>query len=456
MFSENFIWGVASSAYQIEGRDQADGAGACVWDAYCEQGKSYDGADATITCDHMHRYKEDFALMRQLGVKHYRFSISWARLMPEGIGRVNEQAVAMYRDMITEMKKNGITPYITLFHWEYPQALQDQGGWLNEHSPEWFAEYAAVVAENFSDLCEYFFTLNEPQCFTGLGHLSGAHAPGYKLPLQYTFQIVHNVLKAHGMAVLALREHAKHPIKIGYVPTCGVALPATDDPRDVEAAKKVYFGFYSDLDNWTWNVSWFSDPVFLGHYPEEGLKKFAPYLPKITEADMELIAQPIDFMGQNVYNGYLVRAGADGEPEFVKRAPGYAKTACGWPVTPECLYWGPKFLYERYGMPLFITENGMSCHDMVSADGCVHDPNRIEFLDRYLGQVQRALDDGVDLRGYFEWTFLDNFEWEKGYNERFGMVYVDFQTQKRIVKDSAYWYQKVMETNGAILSCNRP
>ena len=456
MFSEKFIWGVASSAYQIEGRDETDGAGACIWDAYCEQGKIPDGADAQTTCDHMHRYKEDYALMRQLGVKHYRFSMSWSRLMPEGTGRVNERAVAMYRDMIMEMKKNGITPYITLFHWEYPQALQDQGGWLNEHSPEWFAEYAAAVAEHFSDLCEYFITFNEPQCLVGLGNLTGLHAPGYKLPLQYTFQITHNVLKAHGMAVLALREHAKQPVKIGYAPTCGVALPATDDPRDIEAAKKVYFGFYSELDNWTWNVSWFSDPVFLGHYPEEGLKKFAPYLPKITKEDMELIAQPIDFMGQNVYNGYMVCAGADGEPEFVKREPGYAKTACDWPVTPECLYWGPKFLYERYGMPLFITENGMSCHDMVSADGRVHDPNRIEFLDRYLGQVQRALDEGVDLRGYFVWTFLDNFEWEKGYNERFGMVYVDFQTQRRIVKDSAYWYRKVMETNGANLSCNQP
>lgn len=456
MFSENFIWGAASSAYQIEGRAENDGAGDCIWDTFCEQGKAYDGADALTACDHIHRYREDIALMAQLGIRHYRFSISWSRIMPEGIGRVNEQAVAMYRDMLAEMKKNGITPYITLFHWEYPQSLQNQGGWLNEHSPEWFAEYAGLAAERFSDLCEYFITFNEPQCLVGLGNLNGVHAPGYRLPLQYTFQIAHNVLKAHGMAVLALRAHAKRPVKIGYAPTCGVAMPESESPADIEAAKKIYFGVADNLDNWTWNVSWFSDPVFLGHYPEEGLKKFAAYLPEISKEDMELIAQPVDFMGQNIYNGYVVHAGADGEPEFIKREKGYAKTACNWPVTPECLYWGPKFLYERYGLPLYITENGMSCHDTVSIDGRVHDSNRIDFMDRYLGQLQRAVEEGIGLSGYFSWTFLDNFEWEKGYNERFGMVYVDFGTQKRIVKDSAYWYRKVMETNGMSLSCNQP
>lgn len=329
MFRDDFVWGVASSAYQIEGRDPQDGAGKCIWDTFAEEGRVYGHQNADVACDHIHRYKEDFAMMRLLGVKAYRFSLSWARLMPEGTGAVNEKAVALYRD-----------------------------------------------------------------------------------------------------------------------------YPYTDKPEDVEAAKSIYFGFDQPIENWTWNVAWFADPVFLGTYPAEGLEKYRAYLPEITEADLELIHQPIDFMGQNIYNGYYIRRGADGRPEYVDRPAGFPKTAANWPVTPECLYWGPKFLYERYHMPLYITENGMSCHDIVSADGQVHDSNRIEFLDRYLSQLQKAGDEGADIRGYFLWTFLDNFEWDKGYNERFGIVYVDFATQKRTAKDSAYWYQRVIETNGGILSMN--
>ncbi len=329
MFRDDFVWGVASSAYQIEGRDPQDGAGKCIWDTFAEEGRVYGHQNADVACDHIHRYKEDFAMMRLLGVKAYRFSLSWARLMPEGTGAVNEKAVALYRD-----------------------------------------------------------------------------------------------------------------------------YPYTDKPEDVEAAKSIYFGFDQPIENWTWNVAWFADPVFLGTYPAEGLEKYRAYLPEITEADLELIHQPIDFMGQNIYNGYYIRRGADGRPEYVDRPAGFPKTAANWPVTSECLYWGPKFLYERYHMPLYITENGMSCHDIVSADGQVHDSNRIEFLDRYLSQLQKAGDEGADIRGYFLWTFLDNFEWDKGYNERFGIVYVDFATQKRTAKDSAYWYQRVMETNGGILSMN--
>lgn len=456
MFQKDFVWGVASSAYQIEGTDAQDGRGECVWDVFAKEGRVYEQQNALVSCDHMHRYKEDFAMMRLLGVKAYRFSISWARLMPDGIGRVNEKAVALYRDMILEMKKNGITPFVTLFHWEFPQALQEKGGWLNRDSVEWFGEYAKVVAENFSDLAEYFFTLNEPQCFVGLGHLSGVHAPGLKMEPKDVFQIAHHALMAHGRAVQQLRAYAKRDIKIGYAPTCGVAYPATECAEDIEAARKVYFGFEQPIENWTWNVAWFNDPVFLGEYPKEGLEKYKKYLPEITKEDMELIHQPLDFMGQNIYNGYQIRAGIDGKTEYVNRPEGFPKTATNWPVTPECLYWGVRFLYERYQLPIYITENGMACHDQVSADGRVHDSNRIDFLDKYLSCLQRAADEGIGIAGYFLWTFLDNFEWDKGYSERFGLVYVDYATQKRIAKDSAYWYQKVMETNGAILSINQP
>lgn len=455
MFRDDFVWGVASSAYQIEGREEGDGCGKGIWDTFTEEGHISDGHTSYTTCDHMHRYKEDYALMRMLGIKAYRFSVNWTRLMPEGIGKVNEKAVALYRDMIAEMKKNGIEPYLTMYHWEFPQALQDKGGWLNEEVIQWFGEYAKVIAENFSDVCEYFITLNEPECFVGLGHLSGVHAPGFKLPQKDVFQIAHNAFRAHGQAVINLRKYACRPIKIGYAPTCSMAYPASNSPEDIEAARKALFGFYQPMENWTWNVAWFNDPVFLGKYPEEGLKKFAEYLPEITEEDMKLIAQPLDFMGQNIYNGYIIRQGDDGEVEFVNSPAGAPKTAANWPVTPECFYWGVKFLCERYKLPLYITENGMSCHDDVSLDGQVHDPNRQNFLDLYISALQKANDEGADVRGYFLWTFLDNFEWDKGYTERFGIVYVDFATQKRIVKDSAYWYQRIIESNGKELTINK-
>ena len=455
MFRDDFVWGVASSAYQVEGRDAEDGCGKNIWDTFAEEGRILDGKDAYTACDHMHRYKEDYKLMKLLGIKAYRFSMSWARILPEGTGKVNEKAIAMYRDMILSMKENGIEPYITMYHWEFPQALQDKGGWLNEDVIQWFGEYAKVVAENFSDICEYFITLNEPECFVGLGHLSGVHAPGLKLPYKDVFKIAHNALRAHGQAVINLRKYASRPIKVGYAPTCGMAYPATDSPEDIEAARKTLFGFHQPMDNWTWNVAWFNYLVFLEKYPGEGLKKFAEYLPEITDEDMKLISQPLDFMGQNIYNGYMMRQGEDGEPEYVDREAGAAKTAAGWPVTPECFYYGVKFLYERYHLPLYITENGMSCHDDVSLDGRVHDPNRQNFLDLYISALQRANDDGADVRGYFLWTFLDNFEWDKGYTERFGIVYVDFKTQKRIVKDSAFWYQKIIESNGRELTVNK-
>lgn len=455
MFRDDFVWGVSSSAYQIEGTDPEDGRGKNIWDDMPAMGKIQEGRNALTACDHMHRYAEDFRMLKHLNIKAYRFSVSWPRIMPEGTGRVNEKAITMYRDMIIEMKKNGVVPYLTMYHWDLPQALEDQGGWLNENVIEWFGEYAKVVAENFTDICDYFITLNEPQCFVGLGYDRGVHAPGKELSTKEVFQIAHNALRAHGKAVINLRKYAKKEIQIGYAPTCSVAIPASEKPEDIEAAKKVYFGFYQQLSNWSWNVSWFSDPVFLGKYPEEGLEKFAEYLPKITEEDMKLIHQPLDFMGQNIYNGYYISAGKDGEPVWDATPDGLPITASKWPNTPECLYWAVRFVYERYGLPIYITENGVSCADNVAIDGRIHDNERIEFLDQYLSALQKAADEGADVRGYFQWTFLDNFEWEKGYSERFGMIWVDFATQQRIAKDSAFWFQKTAECNGANLSINQ-
>lgn len=444
-----FVFGAATSSYQIEGAFQEGGKGLNIWDIYVrEKGKIYNGHTGDIACDHYHRFREDIALMKEIGLQAYRFSINWARILPDGIGAVNQEGIRFYKELIEELKKNEIEPYITLYHWELPYELYKKGGFMNPEFVEWFGYYAKVVAENFSDQVKYFFTFNEPQCFIGLGFLNGEHAPGLKVPVKDTFLMAHHVLMAHGRAVQMLRQYAKQNIEIGYAPTGTMSYPATEKEEDIEAARQHLFGINEDSNNWTWNVAWWSDPILKGQYPEEGMERYREYLPNIKESDLKLISEPIDFYGQNIYNGKCIRMGNDGKPEEVKRYEGFPKTAMGWPITPECLYWGPKFLYERYQKPIYITENGLSCHDVISLDGKVHDPNRIDFLARYLGQVKKAKEDGVDIRGYFQWSLMDNFEWACGYNERFGLIYVDYNTQKRILKDSAYWYQTTIKTNG--------
>ena len=447
-FAKDFVWGAATSSYQIEGTGRDSGKGQNIWDVFTkEPGRVYEGHTGDIACDHYHRFREDVAYMKELGLKGYRFSIDWSRVLPEGTGKVNEKGIDFYNALIDELLEQGIEPYLTLYHWELPYELYKRGGWLNPEIVEWFGQYARLVAERFSDRVKYFFTLNEPQCFVGLGFLQGCHAPGVKAPLRDTFEMAHNALKAHGRAVQMLRAYGKQNVQIGYAPTSGMCYPEKETLKDIEAARKALFALPDDLSNWTWNVSWWSDPVILGKYPEEGMKKYEKYLPVITDEDMKLISQPIDFYGQNIYNGRCIRMGTDGRPEEVRRPAGFPKTATNWPVTPEALYWGPKFLYERYRKPIYITENGMACHDTVSQDGKVHDPNRIDFLARYLKNLKRAAEE-IDIRGYFQWSLMDNFEWDKGYAERFGIIYVDFETQERIWKDSAYWYRDLIRRNG--------
>ena len=447
-FAKDFVWGAATSSYQIEGTGRDSGKGQNIWDVFTkEPGRVYEGHTGDIACDHYHRFREDVAYMKELGLKGYRFSIDWSRVLPEGTGKVNEKGIDFYNALIDELLEQGIEPYITLYHWELPYEIYKRGGWMNPEIVEWFGQYARLVAERFSDRVKYFFTLNEPQCFVGLGFLQGCHAPGVKAPLRDTFEMAHNALKAHGRAVQMLRAYGKQNVQIGYAPTSGMCYPEKETPKDIEAARKALFALPDDVSNWTWNVSWWSDPVILGKYPEEGMKKYEKYLPVITDEDMKLISQPIDFYGQNIYNGRCIRMGTDGRPEEVRRPAGFPKTATNWPVTPEALYWGPKFLYERYRKPIYITENGMACHDTVSQDGKVHDPNRIDFLARYLKNLKRAAEE-IDIRGYFQWSLMDNFEWDKGYAERFGIIYVDFETQERIWKDSAYWYRDLIRRNG--------
>lgn len=446
-FGKDFMWGVATAAYQIEGAAYEGGKGLSVWDTFCrEPGKVYRGQTGDVACDHYHLFRKDIRLMASLGVKHYRFSINWTRLKPDGTGMVNDKGAAFYSELVDCLLENGISPMVTLFHWDYPEALQEKGAWLNPDSPSWFAEFVEAVARIFGDRVKDFATLNEPQCFIGLGYGTGEHAPGFCLPARNLIRMSHHALKSHGLAVQVLRDRVKG-CRVGYAPCCSPACPASEKPADIEAARKATFAMNPDLQRWFWNVSWWSDPVMLGRYPEDGLALYGQHLPKGFEKDLPVMHQPLDWYGHNIYQGIFVRAGLNG-PELLEIPQGFPRTALDWPVTPECLYWGPKFFYERYKTPVVITENGMAGLDSISLDGQVHDPARIDYLHRYLKALRKAADEGTPIAGYFHWSFLDNFEWAQGYRERFGLVYVDYATQQRIPKDSARWYQQVMEQNG--------
>lgn len=449
-FKKDFVWGSATSSYQVEGAAYDDGKGLSIWDVFCmEKGHIYENHNGDISCDQYYRYKEDIKMMKEAGIQAYRFSISWPRIFPNGTGVINLKGIQYYDKLINELISNGIVPYITLHHWELPYELYKRGGWMNPDIPEYFARYAAVIAEHFSDRVENFFTINEPQCIAGLGYLTGVHAPGLKVGAYEFFNIWHNLLKAHGKAVQALREHAVRPIKIGMAPCSTLYYPETESDADVEAARRAMFHLQNgNLNDCVWNIAMWSDPIFFGKYPKEAMEYFDKYMPEISEDDMKLISSPIDFYGQNIYNAIMIRADKNGNSVEVTRYDGFPKTAIQWPMTPESMYWGPKFIYERYKKPFYITENGMSSHDWISLDGKVHDSSRVDMMHRYLREYKRAADEGVDLSGYFAWSSIDNFEWAYGYSERFGLVFVDYQTQNRIRKDSSYFYQKVIEENG--------
>lgn len=448
-FPKAFVWGVAAAAYQIEGAAHEDGRGDSIWDVYCRTpGNVWSNQSGDIACDHYHRYQEDVGLIRQIGAKAYRLSLSWPRIIPQGVGPANEKGLDFYSRLIDALLAANITPYVTLFHWDYPQALYERGGWLNRDSAEWFADYVALVMDRLSDRVTHWMTLNEPQVFIKFGHGDAHNAPGLKLPLKDQLQIAHHVLLAHGRAVQTIRARCKKPAQVGWAPVCVTRYPASNAAADVEAARTATCEVTQrDL----WNNAWFNDPVFLGHYPQSGLDLYGSDAPRFDPQDLAIIRQPLDFLGVNIYEGQPVRAGDDGKPVNCDRPVGHALTAFRWPVEPESLYWGPRFMHERYKTPIYITENGLSNVDWVALDGKVHDPQRIDFTHRYLLALRRACSDGVDVRGYFHWSLMDNFEWSQGYKERFGLVYVDYPTQRRMLKDSAHWYRGVIESNGKIL-----
>lgn len=444
-FPKDFIWGAAAASFQIEGASETDGKGPSVWDMMCKiPGKVWEGNTGDIACDHYNRYREDVDLMSQIGLKAYRLSVSWPRVMPEGTGKVNDKGLSFYDKLVDSLLEKNIDPWVTLFHWDYPYALFNRGGWLNRDSADWFADYSKVIVDKLSDRVSNWMTLNEPQCFIGLGHQTGIHAPGVEFGFSEVLLANHNALRAHGKAVKVIRENAKLPSKIGGAPVGVVKMPATKNEADVNIARESMF---SITGKDCWNNSWFADPMIFGHYPKDGLELFKNEMPKIHDGDMEDICQPLDFYGANIYNGQTVKAGKDGDVEFCKSSNGPALTTMDWKVSPESIYWGAKFLYDRYKLPIVVTENGMANTDWVSLDGKVHDPQRIDFMARYLNAYKDAIKDGVEALGYFYWSIMDNFEWAEGYRKRFGLIHVDYETQKRTLKDSALWYRDFIKSN---------
>ncbi len=442
MFKKDFVWGVATAAAQIEGGFSQDGKGLSVWDVFPKvEGTVFNDQDCSVADDHYNNYVKDVALMKELGINAYRFSLSWSRIIPNGVGKVNQAGIDFYNNLIDELIKNGITPYVTLFHWDFPYELYIRGGWLNPDVSDYFENYAKVVAENFAGKVKNFITINEPQCVVGG---DGGVFHGGKFTVKEKLTMLHNVLLSHGKSVKVLRQYPD--VKIGIAPCAWVSIPASDSPEDIEAARQDYFKVEKGE---TWGCSIWSDPIVLGDYPEDYYKIHTKdELPEIKDGDMALISQPIDFYCQNIYSGNLIKSDGKGGFVKIKEPVGQPMTCMNWYVFPKSLYWGPKFLYERYKLPFYITENGTAVTDLVTPDKKVHDGARIEYIRSYLAELKKASADGVDVRGYFYWSFMDNFEWRLAYSKRFGLLYVDYQTQERIKKDSYYFYQTVIKENG--------
>jgi beta-glucosidase len=443
LFPANFLWGSATSAYQIEGSPLADGAGPSIWERFVHTpGMTRDGDTGDVACDHYRRYRDDVALMRSLGMNAYRFSIAWARVFPEGRGRINPAGLGFYDRLVDTLLENGIEPNVTLFHWDLPAALDDRGGWLNPDVASWFADYATAVFEKLDGRVKMWATLNEPWVVTDGGYLHGALAPGHRN--RYEAPIAsHNLLRAHGKAVQAYRATGKH--QIGLVVNLEPKYPASQGAEDLAATARA--DAYMNRQ--------YLDPVFLGHYPEELNEIFGDAWPQWPQADMDLIRQPIDFLGINYYTRNVTRHDATAWP--LRAAPvrqtGATYTETGWEVFAQGLTDTLLWVKQRYGNPpVYITENGSAFFDPpVAENGRVRDPLRTSTMQKHLKALRDAIAAGSDLRGYYAWSLLDNLEWSLGFSKRFGIVHVDFETQTRTPKDSARYYARVIESNGAVL-----
>lgn len=436
-FPKEFLWSAASAAHQVEGAYDTDGKGLGIWDALVE-GHVKHNETGHIACDHYHRYKEDVALMKEMGLKAYRFSISWPRVMPEK-GVVNEKGILFYQNLVNELVEAGIEPMVTLYHWNMPMWVYEEGGWHDERIVEYFAEYVEVVVKALSDKVSKWMTLNEPACFIGNGYVMGDHAPfennlsDVNVLQEFSAKISRQVLLAHGRAVQVIREHAVLPPLVGLALNGTLIEPKDNSNQEKEIAKAKMFSDFGLFGTF----SWWADPMVLGRIPE-------PMVGIVSEEDMKIINQPLDFLG---YNCYTTSNFDEWMPNHDPIYPGMPRTAMGWTITPNALYWAMKFFYERYQLPLMVTENGMTNVDFVALDGKVYDQPRIEFLKYYLKSLHQAIEEGVPVIGYSYWSIMDNFEWAEGYEPRFGLIHVDYRTQKRTRKESSYWYESVCRTN---------
>jgi beta-glucosidase len=429
--SRDFYWGAATAAYQVEGSPLADGAGPCIWHDFVHTPGTIDGGDTgDRACDHYHRFAEDVALMRELGLGAYRFSLRWPRILPEGVGAVNPAGLDFYDRLLDLILDAGLEPFPTLYHWDLPSALRQRGGWSNRDIAGWFADYAGLVAKRLGDRVHWWTTLNEPFVVAEQGHIIGAHAPGMR-NIYAAGEAVHNQLRAHVSAVDAVKAAAPDAA-VGIVLHNAAVWPVSDSDQDAAAAAVAH----------AWhNYPLFLEPLVNGQYPAELDGILGPFLPAGFEADMAILRVPPDFVGLNYYFGYLARHDPTRWNGFAPAdEPHMPRTAMDWIVRPEGLYEILTGAHSCYRLPaLFVTENGAAFEDVRSGD-TVHDLKRVAYLDRHIREVLRAKDDGVPVRGYFVWSLLDNFEWALGYSKRFGIVYVDFETQERIVKDSGHWF----------------
>ena len=447
-FPKDFLWGGATSAYQIEGSPLADGAGPSIWQRFAHTpGMTRNGDTGDVACDHYRRFREDIALMRELGLKAYRFSIAWARVFPEGTGRINPAGLAFYERLVDTLLENGIEPSATLYHWDLPAALDDRGGWLNREVAHWFADYASAMYRHLDGRVKMWATLNEPWVVTDGGYLHGALAPGHRNRFEAPIAS-HNLLRSHALAVQAYRAEGRH--RVGLVVNIEPKYAASKSLKDRAATARA--DAYMNRQ--------YLDPVFLGKYPSEMREIFGEAWPEWPAEDFALIRQPIDFLGVNYYTRSVVRFDPKAWPlrASAVRQKRATYTETGWEVFPrgftDTLVW----VKDRYGNPpVYITENGAAFPDPAKVNGSgLADPQRVDYLRRHLRALRAAIKAGCDVRGYFAWSLLDNLEWSLGFSKRFGLVHVNFATQKRTPKDSAHFYTKVIASNGGAIAQRPP
>nr|UVI57973.1 glycoside hydrolase [Sphingomonas paucimobilis] len=442
-FPKDFLWGTATAAYQIEGAVNEDGRGQTNWDVFSHTpGKVANGDTGDVACDSYHRYKDDIALMRNLGIKAYRMSLAWSRIFPEGRGKPNAKGLDYYNRVIDALLEAGIQPNVTMFHWDLPQALP--GGWQNRDTAKAFADYAGFMAGKLSDRVHRFMTVNELRCFTDLGHMVGIHAPGLKLAPAQVNQVRHHGVLAHGLGVQAIRANAKAETEVGIADNANIYVPAIETPEHIEAAKKAFRD-----DN-----AMFLTAVMEGRYIDSYLASAGANAPKVQAGDMAAIGSPLDFVALNIYTPTFVKADASDPRGYtpLPHLPQSPRMASPWLyVGPEAAYWGVRAVSELWKpKAIYISENGTSADDTLNKSGLVDDSDRIMYLRNYLGQFRRAAAEGYPLKGYFLWSLMDNFEWADGYGKRFGIHHVDFATQKRTPKLSALWYKELIRRNALV------